>query len=120
MAHIQVTFFLSEDDPSKVRAESPGKNGTRLKLGEFSIRELPDEARFNLLAQAEQERDRKKRELQAIQRTNMTYVAAKHGLPFAEQIFQRTLRLHKGNLNQDKPVKKQVEYMPVLELDALD
>ncbi len=115
----QIVLTLTES--GLVRAEAPGKNGMREKLGEFGLSELPLDLRASLIAQQEALRVEAQAKLLEAQRNNFSYVAATQGVGLAERIWKQTLKLHKGNLvPAEKKIREPKAIAPVGDLSELE
>lgn len=102
-------------DGATLRAEAPGRNGSRQKITDISFSDLPFSLRENLISQIETIKDRNKAELIKTQNANIQKTAENHNIGFARKIwgndwiFSRTMRARVAKAGQYDPISGKIK-----------
>lgn len=113
-------------DGTTIRAEAPGRNGTRQKIDGILFSDLPLELRENLIAQIESARDRNRADLMKTQNNNIQSVAEKHSIGFARKIWgndwilSRTMKSRVAKAGQYDPISGRIIKTEKREIEILD
>lgn len=121
LAQITISF-----DGATLRAEAPGRNGSRQKIEGIYFESLPFEIRENLIAQIESIKDRNKAELIKTQNRNIQKTAENHNISFARKIwgddwiFSKTIRARVAKAGQYDPVSGKIKTSDKIEKEILE
>lgn len=113
-------------DGTTLRAEAPGRNGSRQKITDISFSDLPFSLRENLISQIEAIKDRNKAELIKTQNKNIQSVAENHNIGFARKIwgddwiFSKTMRARVAKAGQYDPISGKIKTTGKSEKEILE